>query len=168
MNVNGWTLKAHPAFSEYFKKLIVTVEQLEKSNPETYQSHPSTKLLNIIKELVYNHIPRDPTAKEFRQGKKLGADRKHWFRAKFFQRFRLFFPYSSTDKIIIYAWVNDEKTLRKEGSKTDPYQKFTKMLDQGNPPNSWSELLKASFDIDNLNKEDLNIETISEDSETLI
>lgn len=77
MNLNGWTLKAHPAFSEYFKKLIVTVEQLEESNPETYQSHPSTKLLNIIKELVYNHIPRDPTAKEFRQGKKLGADRKH-------------------------------------------------------------------------------------------
>ncbi len=168
MNVNGWTLKTHPAFSEYFKKLVVIVEQLEESNPETYQSHPSTKLLNIIKELVYNHIPRDPTAKEFRQGKKLGTDRKHWFRAKFSQRFRLFFRYSSTDKIIIYAWVNDEKTLRKEGSKTDPYQKFTKMLDKGNPPNSWSELLKASLNIDNLNTQDLNIETISEDSDTLI
>ncbi|MEH2337208.1 hypothetical protein [Nostoc sp.] len=42
------------------------------------------------------------------------------------------------------------------------------MLDQENPPNSWSELLNASLDIDNFNKEDLNIETISEDSETLI
>ncbi|WP_373526319.1 type II toxin-antitoxin system YhaV family toxin [Nostoc sp.] len=66
-----------------------------------------------MKELVYNHISRDPTAKEFRQRKKLGADRKHWFRAKFSQRFRLFFHYSSTDKIIIYSLGKRRKNAKK-------------------------------------------------------
>jgi hypothetical protein len=45
-----------------------------------------------------------------------GADYRHWFRVKFSGRFRLFFRYSSQHKVIVYAWVNDENTLRKSGS----------------------------------------------------
>ena len=30
-------------------------------------------------------------------------------------RFRLFFRFDSASKVIIYAWVNDENTLRKVG-----------------------------------------------------
>jgi toxin YhaV len=40
----------------------------------------------------------------------------HWRRAKFLSRFRLFFRYNSKAKVIIYAWVNEENTLRKAGS----------------------------------------------------
>ncbi|AFZ26321.1 Toxin with endonuclease activity YhaV [Cylindrospermum stagnale PCC 7417] len=155
MNVNGWTLKIHPAFGEQYQKLINQVEQLKEKNPEEYQMHPATKLLNNITELIFKRIPEDPTAPEFRQGKTLGTERKHWFRAKFNRRFRLFFRYSTAKKIIIYAWVNDEFSLRKEGSKTDPYQIFTKMLENGNPPDSWDELLNVSN----------NLELFSEDPE---
>jgi toxin YhaV len=66
-------------------------------------------------------IPRDPNAPEFRQGNTLGRDNRHWFRAKFHQRYRLFYRFATKEKVIIYAWLNDEKTLRKAGSKTDPY-----------------------------------------------
>lgn len=48
----------------------------------------------------------------------------HWFRAKFFQQYRLFFCYHQASKIIVYAWVNIEATLRAYDSKTDAYQVF--------------------------------------------
>jgi toxin YhaV len=48
------------------------------------------------------------------------------------------------DKIIVYAWVNDESTLRKGGSKTDPSTLFHAMLESGNPPGSMEQLLAAS------------------------
>ena len=46
--------------------------------------------------------------------------------------------------MIVYAWVNDENTLRKAGSRTDPYSVFRAMLHAGNPPNSLAELLAVS------------------------
>ena len=78
----------------------------------------------------------------FRQGDTFGEDRKHWFRAKFGGgRFRLFFRFGSEAKIIVFAWVNDEQTLRTYGSKTDADRVFKTMLDGGNPPDNWEALL---------------------------
>jgi len=57
-------------------------------------------------------IPADPGAPAFRQGDTLGEARKHWFRAKCFQQYRLFYRFSSEAGIIVLAWVNDETTLR--------------------------------------------------------
>jgi toxin YhaV len=95
-------------------------------------------------KLILEIIPGDPSASAFRQGDTLGVDRRHWYRAKFGGgRFRLFFRFSSGAKTILYAWVNDEKTLRTYGSKTDAYAVFKKMLNAGNPPDDWS-LLSAS------------------------
>ncbi|WP_370317525.1 type II toxin-antitoxin system YhaV family toxin, partial [Pseudoalteromonas sp.] len=71
---------------------------------------------------------------------------KHWFRAKFFQQYRLFFRYHLGSKIIVYAWVNDENNKRAYGSKTDAYKVFEKMLNSGHPPEGWNELLKAAKD----------------------
>ncbi|OCQ51541.1 Toxin YhaV [Photorhabdus australis subsp. thailandensis] len=67
-----------------------------------------------------------------------------WRRAKIGRRFRLFFRYDSKAKVIVYAWVNDEETLRSEGSKSDPYAAFEKMLGRGNPPDDWATLITAS------------------------
>ncbi len=80
-------------------------------------------------------------AAEFRQGNILGKDNRHWFHAKFHERYRLFYRFSSKEKVIIYAWVNDERTLRKAGSKTDPYSVFRSMLESGNPPSTMEQLL---------------------------
>ncbi len=41
----------------------------------------------------------------------------------------------------MYAWVNDENTLRKAGARTDPYAVFRRKLDQGIPPDDWATLL---------------------------
>ena len=44
----------------------------------------------------------------------------------------------------MFAWVNDEQTLRSAGSKSDPYAVFEKMLGRGNPPDDWAALVAAS------------------------
>ena len=94
----------------------------------------------------------------YRQGATLGDDRKHWFRAKFFQQYRLFFRFHQTSKIIVYAWVNDEDTKRAYDSNTDAYLVFKKMLDRGYPPDEWDELLAAAkVEIERLDKFNLEI-----------
>ena len=74
----------------------------------------------------------------------LGPARAHWFRAKFLQRYRLFFRYDSAAKIIIFAWVNDEATQRAAGATSDPYAVFTRMLERGHPPDDWAALVTAA------------------------
>jgi toxin YhaV len=144
MEANGWTLYFHPLFQLQLEKVTVQVEALQAKAPAGYKEQPATKLLTTINRYIREIIPRDPNAGEFRQGNTLGADNRHWFRAKFHERYRLFYRFSSKEKVIVYAWVNDEGTLRKAGSKTDPYAIFRAMLDSGNPPATMAELLVVS------------------------
>jgi toxin YhaV len=144
MRVNGWTLYEHPLFRHQIEKLVARVELLQRRDPIGYRDQPVTKLLATINRYTREIIPRDPNAPEFRQGNTLGADNRHWFRAKFHERYRLFYRFSSKDKIMIFAWVNDDATLRKAGAKTDPYAVFHAMLEAGNPPSSIAELLAQS------------------------
>lgn len=124
---------------------MASVEKDRAKNPKTYESGSNFKLLSALQTLMFETIPANPARQEYRQGDTLGADRKHWFRAKFGgQRFRLFFRYESKAKIIVYAWVNDSDTKRTYGSKTDAYAVFRKMLSRGNPPDGWDALLAAS------------------------
>ncbi len=138
---NGWRLFAQPLFSEPLQRLIEKVEKLKAQSPESYTNEPAAKLLATIEDLIYKQIPSNPEAPQYRQGNTLGKKNKHWFRAKFHRRYRLFFRYSTQYKVIVYAWLNDENTLRKAGAKTDPYAVFLSMLKSGNPPQDLDELM---------------------------
>ena len=146
MVVNGWTLFTHPLFAEQYQILKAKVEALKEKDPKGYTKKNDTKRLAAIHKLAYEIIPQDPTLPDYRQGKTLGDNNKHWFRAKFFQQYRLFFRYHLESKIIVYAWVNDEGNKRAYDSKTDAYKVFAKMLKSGNPPDDWDALLKAAKD----------------------
>jgi toxin YhaV len=141
MVVNGWRLYVHPLFEQQFRRLVEQVEALAAKDPTGYKELPAAKLLATINRHIRETIPRNPGAAEFRQGNTLGSDNRHWFRAKFHERYRLFYRFSSREKVIIYAWVNDERTLRKSGSRTDPYRVFRAMLEAGNPPSTMEQLL---------------------------
>lgn len=132
--INGWTLFAHPLFLEQTEALIKQVEAFRAKDAIAYKKKNATKRLAAIVKLVFDVIPQDPTLSEYRQGTTLGDNHKHWFRAKFFQQYRLFFRFHLESKIIVYAWVNDEGTKRAYDSKTDAYRVFEKMLNKGNPP----------------------------------
>lgn len=141
--VNGWTLYAHPLFLAQLERLTAAVERAQKKDPQGFATTADAKLLVAMRKLMFETIPVAPTRPEFMQGGTLGPDRKHWFRAKFGGgRFCLFFRYSSSAKIIIYAWVNDANSLRTYGSKTDAYAVFKSMLDNGNPPEEWVALIE--------------------------
>ena len=142
--VNGWALYGHPLFLGQLEKLTSAAEKAKAENPQIYATSANAKLLAQLQRLMFELIPIDPSRPEFRQGGTLGNNRKHWFRAKCGGgRFRLFFRYSSSAKIIIVAWVNDSETLRTYGSKSDAYAVFAKMLDTGNPPEDWAALMQA-------------------------
>ncbi|NEX15683.1 MAG: hypothetical protein C1943_03335 [Halochromatium sp.] len=91
------------------------VEALKQKDPSGYLKKNATKRLAAITKLAFEVIPQDPTRPEYRQGGTLGEAHKHWFRAKFFQQYRLFF-------------------------RNDAYRTFRKMLDSGHPPDDWSQL----------------------------
>ncbi|MGD9882113.1 type II toxin-antitoxin system YhaV family toxin [Reyranella sp.] len=141
----GWELFAHPLFLDQLGKLMAAVESSRRKDPRGWRKSANAKLLAALRKLVFETIPEDPTRPEYRQGGALGRDRKHWFRAKFGGgRFRLFFRYSTSAKVIIFAWVNGETTLRTYGAKSDAYAVFRKTLDKGNPPDDWTSLVKAA------------------------
>ncbi|MBK8970026.1 MAG: type II toxin-antitoxin system YhaV family toxin [Hahellaceae bacterium] len=140
--INGWTIFCHPLFLDQLEALAKKVSALQQKDPLNFSSKNDSKRLAAIAKLAFEIIPADPSAPEFRQGDTLGREHRHWFRAKFFQQYRLFFRYDSKAKIIVYAWVNDESTKRAFGSKTDAYRIFEKMLASGNPPDSWDAMLK--------------------------
>lgn len=143
--VNGWSIYAHPVFLDQLEGLIEEVEARQARDPKTWQKKNCSKRLAAIFKLVNENIPEDPGAPAFRQGDTLGEHRKHWFRAKFFQQYRLFFRFDSTRKVIVLAWVNDEQSLRAYGSKTDAYATFKGMLEGGNPPDDFKALMKEAF-----------------------
>jgi len=141
--VNGWTLYMHPLFAAQYRELQRQVAMLKSKDPAGYQKKNATKRLAAIFKLTFELIPQDPSTPEYRQGLTLGEGNKHWFKAKFFQQYRLFFRYHEPSKVIVYAWINDEKTKRAYNSKNDAYRVFAKMLASGNPPDSWDSLLNA-------------------------
>jgi len=140
--INGWNIFAHPFFLNQFEELLTQVEHLRQKYPQDYKHKNAAKRLAAIAKLAFDVIPQDPKRSDYRQGDTLGDDYKHWFRAKFFQQYRLFFRYHQEGKIIVFAWVNDENSKRAFDSKTDADRIFKKMLESGIPPDNWDDLLK--------------------------
>ncbi|MCG8366857.1 MAG: type II toxin-antitoxin system YhaV family toxin [Pseudanabaenales cyanobacterium] len=142
--INGWSIFAHSLFLDQFEELLKQVDRLRQKHPKDYKKKNATKRLAAIAKLAFDIIPQDPTRSDYRQGTTLGDKYKHWFRAKFFQQYRLFFRYHKESKIIVFAWVNDENSRRAYDSNTDAYRVFRKMLESGHPPNDWNDLLKVA------------------------
>ena len=142
--IHGWTIFAHPLFLDQLEALTKKVEDLREKDPLGYVKKNATKRLAAISKLAFDAIPQDPTRPEYRQGNTLGDEHKHWFRAKFFQQYRLFFRFHAPSKMIVLAWVNDEDTKRAYESNDDAYRIFKKMLASGHPPDDWGQLLKEA------------------------
>lgn len=139
-----YQLFAHPLLLRQLDALEAEVMKLKARDPVGYLQKNATKRLAALTRLMFDLIPQDPARPEYRQGHTLGAAHSHWFRAKFFQQYRLFFRYSQQERVIVYAWVNDDLTKRAYGSATDAYRVFGRMLTEGEPPSDWDALMKAA------------------------
>ena len=139
--IHGWTVFVHPLFLAQIEALILQVESLKQKDPAGYVKKNASKRLAAITKLAFDVIPQDPTRPEYRHGGTLGDAHKHWFRAKFFQQYRLFFRYHAAAKVLVFAWVNDDDSKRAYESSDDAYRVFRKMLEGGHPPDDWDMLL---------------------------
>ncbi len=144
MQRHGWTLLFHDCLLEQLAKLKLAAERAEVADPSGFEANANVKLYRALSHLIFEVVPGDPAREEYRQGNTMGGPYRHWRRAKIGRRFRLFFRYDSTVKVIVFAWVNDANSLRSAGSKSDPYAVFQKMLGRGNPPDGWAELISVS------------------------
>lgn len=143
--IHGWTVFAHPLFLAQLEVLAQQLKAFKHKDPVGYLKRNATKRLAAISKLAFDAIPQDPARPEYRQGNTLGDDHKHWFRAKFFQQYRLFFRYHAPSKVIVLAWVNDEDTKRAYESSDDAYRVFRKMVESGQPPDDWNQLLAEAL-----------------------
>jgi toxin YhaV len=79
----------------------------------------------------------------------LGKTHGNWRRVKngLSQRYRLFFMFVS-DPLAVIALVklNDEDAPRQEGSRTDGYRVFKRMLERGDAPSTIHEMIDGSTD----------------------
>ena len=140
-----WSLLFHRCVLEQLERLKAASDKALARSPDNARQNANVKLYTALAKLILQTIPSDPARDEFRQGNTMGPQFRHWRRAKIGRRFRLFFRYDARTKVIVYAWVNDETTLRTAGSKNDPYTVFRKMLSRGNPPDDWDTLLHQSI-----------------------
>lgn len=132
-------------FGARYKFLIQEVVNLRKKYPDTYKSHPKTKLLAKIRQVSIK-LSEDPTAREYHLGKTLPPELRCYKRIKsgLPVRMRLFFRFNSEEKKVILVWMNDENTLRKAGSKNDVYYVFTKIAFSRQIPKEWKSLLSSA------------------------
>lgn len=141
-----WEKLWHPIFEEKYLALLTLVEREIENDPEHFYDSKIYKFFECVTDCIENRIFIDPKSSEFVLGNTLGKTNRDWRRAKkgMPNRYRLFFKYSTSNKSIVLAWFNDEKTLRKANSKTDVYEVFKKMLAQGILPSNMQDLINAS------------------------
>lgn len=127
--MNKYLLRSHILFAQRVADLKEQVKKLRKKLPDKeYAEHPLIKFAFRIRKASEKIIPENPDHPEYRLQGNLRKYRRY---KQGLKRYRLFFCFSSQPRIILYLYLNDEKSLRKEGDKSDPYQKFTKFVNRG-------------------------------------
>jgi len=147
--VRGWRLYAFEPFAERLTALKREVERLRAKDPPGYRRHPTSVLLASVYKTITEVVPSNPDRPDFRVGHTLGSGYAHWRRVKrgLPARYRFFYRFSSKPvQVIVYAWLNDEATLRKAGAKTDVYGVFQRMLARGEVPSDIDALIRRSSD----------------------
>jgi toxin YhaV len=147
---NGWLLYAFQPFADRLAALKKEVERLRAKDPDGYRRHPTTVLLASVYQAITELVPANPDHAAFRVGHSLGPQYAHWRRVKrgLPARYRLFYRFSSKPvRVIVYAWLNDEATLRKAGAKTDVYAVFQRMLSRGEVPSDIDVLTQGGSEI---------------------
>ena len=135
IEVNGWRILLHPLVLKRIQ------EWQARASKGDVRSH---KLLAGLNRLMLEVVPTDPGHPRFYLGHSLGPNYGHWRRAKMYQRYRLFFRFSSAHRSIVFIWINDENSLRTYGASTDAYVTFQRMIERGTPPDDLDQLLRES------------------------
>ena len=137
---HDWEVYFHAQlFGTQYKELFDRVSNLRaKLSEKEFKLHATVKLFAAITTVIENKIPSDPKASHFA----LTGALKQYGRVKKMglpEKYRLFFRVFDTpqSKAIIILWLGFP---RKEGSKNDCYEVFSKMVARGTFPEDLNEL----------------------------
>jgi toxin YhaV len=123
-----YLLKCHKFYAEKVERLKKEIQKLKDSlDGQSFLEHPDVKFAARLREATKKIIPENPDKKEYQLHGSLKKYRRY---KQGLQRYRLFFAFSSKPPIILYLYVNDKSSLRKDGDKNDPYEIFTKLVQQ--------------------------------------
>lgn len=126
---NKYLLLVHECYAQKIEALKQKVRHLKATLTESeFLEHEDVKFAARLRKATMEVIPEDPDRIEYRLKGNLKKFRRY---KQGLQQYRLMFAFSNTPPIIVYLYVNDTHTLRKEGSKTDPYIVFSKKVEQG-------------------------------------
>ncbi len=145
---NNYLLKAHEMFFQRTVALNNEVNALRKTlSDEELKQHDTVKLAKRVYAATLEIIPANPNDPSYY----LKDDLKKYRRYKQgLSRYRLFFAFSNIPKIILYLYLNDKDSLRKEGGKSDPYEQFRAFVRQGkvahNPLDSRIQMWIRNYD----------------------
>ena len=118
---HGWEIWFGELFDARWRALREQVKHLKATlDAKAFQAHPDAKRFAALVNIVHEVVPSDPAAPQFLLGNTLGAEHRGWRRVKgngLPERMRLFFKFSVARKVIVFAWLNDQRSLRKPGGK---------------------------------------------------
>lgn len=138
-----YILKAHDLYYTRILEIKKRVTLLKKKLPKNkFIKHDLVKFAKRLREADKTTIPDDPSHQDYRLSGELRKFKRY---KRGLQRYRLFFCYSTNPPIIVYLYLNDDKTLHEEGSKTDPYEIFTKFVHQKKVSSNPSDSLVKEF-----------------------
>jgi len=103
-----------------------------------FKQHPDAKLFSALYKVIYEVVPDNPNHPNFR----LEGELRKFRRVKgkgLPARFRLFFIFMKSAKAIVFLYMNDRKSLRKEGASRDPYKTFSRLIQQGDIGSDFEE-----------------------------
>ncbi len=128
---HGWTVLFTEPFLSAYGDLSARARKLKgELSEEQYERHLDVKLFLAVRELTGTIIPNDPQHADYQ----LHGDLAKFRRTKGHglpKRYRLFWAFSEQLKVIIFLYMNDSASLRKEGDRSDPYHLFSSMVRRG-------------------------------------
>jgi toxin YhaV len=139
---NGWRILFNEPFTTAYGDLSAKIRKLKLSlSPEEFKQHQDVKLFSSLYRVIYELVPDNPTHPDFR----LDGQLKKFRRVKgkgLPARFRLFFIFMESTKTIVFLYMNDRRSLRKDGDPRDPYERFARLVQQGVIGSDFEENLK--------------------------
>ena len=82
MQRHGWTLLFHDCVVEQLQNSSAAAQRAKLNDPQGFEGSANVRLFRALSHLILEVVPGDPARDEFRQGKTLGADYRHWRRSE--------------------------------------------------------------------------------------
>lgn len=109
MQRHGWTLLFHDRVIEQLRGLQARSERAAQGTPQGREANANLGLFRPLSRLILEVVPRDPSRDAYLPDNMQGLMGGYWRRVEIGRRRWLFFRYDSKAKVIVFAWLHEEK-----------------------------------------------------------